>query len=98
MISASADASARMWDVQTGRELVVYNHMGPVRSVAFAEGGQRFATVSDPFTDSPGLISVFETPDDVPTDQCEGPVDDAGDGWGAAVIAAAMFVVLVWCS
>lgn len=61
-----------MWDVQTGRELVVYNHMGPVRSVAFAEGGQRFATVSDPFTDSPGLISVFETPDDVPTDQCEG--------------------------
>lgn len=71
MISASADASARMWDVQTGRELVVYNHNGPVRSVAFAEGGQRFATVSDPFTDSPGFISVFETPDDVPTDQCE---------------------------
>ncbi|CBN79425.1 eukaryotic initiation factor eIF3 i subunit p36 [Ectocarpus siliculosus] len=71
MLSASADASARMWDVQTGRELVVYNHMGPVRSVSFAEGGQRFATVSDPFTDSPGLISVFEAPDDVPTDQLE---------------------------
>lgn len=68
LISASADASARMWDVQTGRELVVYNHMGPVRSCAFAEGAQRFATVSDPFTDSPGLISVFETPDNVPTD------------------------------
>lgn len=71
MLSASADASTRMWDVQTGRELVVYNHMGPVRSVSFAEGGQRFATVSDPFTDSPGLISVFEAPDDVPTDQCK---------------------------
>lgn len=79
MISASADASARMWDVQTGRELVVYNHMGPVRSVAFAEGGQRFATVSDPFTDSPGLISVFETPDDVPTDQCK----EGEEGGGA---------------
>lgn len=80
MLSASADASTRMWDVQTGRELVVYNHMGPVRSVAFAEGGQRFATVSDPFTDSPGLISVFEAPDDVPTDQCESAMEEEGGG------------------
>lgn len=71
MVSASADASARMWDVQTGRELVVYNHMGPLRSASFAEGGQRFATVSDPFTDSPGHVSVFETPSDVPVDQLE---------------------------
>lgn len=71
MISASADASVRMWDVQTGRELVVYNHMGPVRSVAFAEGGQRFASVSDPFTDSPGLINVFDTPYDVSSDQLD---------------------------
>lgn len=71
MVSASADASARMWDVQTGRELVVYNHMGPLRSASFAEGGQRFATVSDPFTDSPGHVSVFETPSDVPVDQRE---------------------------
>lgn len=71
MVSASADATARMWDVQTGRELVVYHHMGPLRSAAFAEGGQRFATVSDPFTDSPGLVSVFETPSDVPADERE---------------------------
>ncbi|CAM9685388.1 unnamed protein product [Choristocarpus tenellus] len=61
-----------MWDVQTGRELVVYSHQGPVsRSVSFAEGGQRFATVSDPFMDSPGLVSVFDVPDHVPVDHLE---------------------------
>ncbi|CAM9587302.1 unnamed protein product, partial [Discosporangium mesarthrocarpum] len=71
LLSASADASARMWEVQTGRELMKYSHQGPVRSVAFAEGGQRFASYSDPFMDSPGLISVFDVPDDVPTNHCE---------------------------
>jgi hypothetical protein len=36
---------------------------GPVRSVAWAEGGQRFATVSHPFMESNGFIFVYDTPD-----------------------------------
>jgi hypothetical protein len=34
-----------------------------VRSVAWAEGGQRFATVSHPFMESNGFIFVYDTPD-----------------------------------
>jgi hypothetical protein len=36
---------------------------GPVRSVAWAEGGQGFATVSHPFMESNGFIFVYDTPD-----------------------------------
>jgi WD40 repeat protein len=44
---------------------VSYPHRGPVRSVQWSEGGQRFVTASQPFMESPGYISVFDTPDNL---------------------------------
>ncbi|CAM9284559.1 unnamed protein product, partial [Phaeothamnion confervicola] len=71
LLSASADATARLWDVESGADLVVYSHRGPVRSVAWAEGGERFATISDPFVESPGYVSVYLTPTGVDPSQYE---------------------------
>ncbi|CAM9390945.1 unnamed protein product, partial [Chrysoparadoxa australica] len=62
LLSASADATARLWEVETGETLAIYSHNGPVRSVCWAEGGEKFASASDPFVKQPGYISVFSTP------------------------------------
>mmetsp|Transcript_14204 Transcript_14204/g.20077 ORF Transcript_14204/g.20077 Transcript_14204/m.20077 type:complete len:338 (-) Transcript_14204:25-1038(-) len=62
LLSASADATAKLWEVKTGQLLVNYPHNGPVRSVCWADGGQRFATCSNYFMDKPGGIFIYDTP------------------------------------
>jgi translation initiation factor 3 subunit I len=60
LLTASADATAKLWDCQTGEILSTYEHKGPVRGVAWAEGGQYFCTISDPFVDHNAQISIFK--------------------------------------
>ena len=64
LLTASADASAKLWNCCDGKMLKDYPHRGPVRGVAWAEGGQMFATISDPFVDHPGKMSIFSVPKD----------------------------------
>jgi translation initiation factor 3 subunit I len=42
--------------------VAVFHHKGPVRGVAWAEGSQEFATISDPFVDHNAKISVYRCP------------------------------------
>jgi WD40 repeat protein len=47
IVTASADNTARIWDVDTGQPLrVLSGHTGPVRSVAFSPNGRRIVTAS----------------------------------------------------
>jgi len=64
LLTASADATVRLWEVRTGRELCQYDHSGPVRAVAWAEGCQYFATAAEPFGKHPGQIAVYYCPSD----------------------------------
>lgn len=49
-----------MWDVQTGRELFSFKHPGPVRGVAWAEGGHdSFATITTGFGSTPASAHIF---------------------------------------
>ena len=48
--------------VETGVEMMSYPHRGPVRGVAWSDGGHMFATISDPFMDNDALISIYSTP------------------------------------
>jgi len=65
LLSGSADATAKLWDVETGVQLCTFNHKGPVRSVKWSEGCQSFVTSSDPFIDSPPCVSLYDCPDEV---------------------------------
>eukprot|EP00640_Fibrocapsa_japonica_P002234 CAMPEP_0113934916 /NCGR_PEP_ID=MMETSP1339-20121228/2165_1 /TAXON_ID=94617 /ORGANISM="Fibrocapsa japonica" /LENGTH=344 /DNA_ID=CAMNT_0000936889 /DNA_START=93 /DNA_END=1127 /DNA_ORIENTATION=+ /assembly_acc=CAM_ASM_000762 len=71
LISGSADATVRMWEVETGKELVCFNHKGPVRAVAWSDGAKMFCSVSDAFMESPPFISVYHAPDDVSPEQMD---------------------------
>lgn len=80
LLTASADASVKLWKVNTGECLQTFSHRGPVRGVAWAEGSQQFATISDHFVDHNGKICVYsidkndpENSSDVPTLQIDLP-------------------------
>ena len=64
LLTASADATANLWDCETGEVIHTFVHHGPVRGVAWAEGGKMFATISDPFVDHNAQISIYDAPVD----------------------------------
>jgi len=47
VISGSADTTAKLWQVETGREIMSWTHKTPVRSVSFGLGDKTFLTVTD---------------------------------------------------
>lgn len=40
LLTASADATCKMWNVESGEEVQTFKHRGPVRGVAWGEGSQ----------------------------------------------------------
>jgi len=62
VLTGSADATARMWNCETGVCIRSYPHRGPVRGVAWADGASMFATISDPFVEFNAIISVYDVP------------------------------------
>lgn len=71
LLTACADANARLFEVTTGKILARMPHKGPVRAVAWGEDSFTFATASDPFTSRDlGVISIFEFTSD--EELCEG--------------------------
>lgn len=62
LLTASADASVNLWELETGQIIHTFTHHGPVRGVAWAEGGNMFATINDPFVDHNAQISIYEAP------------------------------------
>ncbi|CAI5726539.1 unnamed protein product [Peronospora destructor] len=73
LLTAAADASVKLWDVQTGDELFSFPHTGPARSVNFSTGDKQFVSVADKFSDRPAAVFVYELADDI-TNQSAKPV------------------------
>lgn len=65
VVTACADASARLFEATTGNYIARMPHDGVVRSVKWGEGSQHFATAADPFTSRDlGTINIFSVPSD----------------------------------
>lgn len=60
LVTGSADQSVKLWNVETGEELHHWDHAGPVRTVAWAEGDKEFLTVTDPYAGKPAVIRIYE--------------------------------------
>lgn len=60
LLTASADATCKLWVLETGECLHTFVHRGPVRGVAWADGCQTFATISDPFVEHNAKIMIFD--------------------------------------
>jgi WD40 repeat protein len=59
LLTGSADTTARLWDVQTGRSLFTFGHKAPVRSVGFADGDRQFLSVGDKSLGQDPMIFVW---------------------------------------
>eukprot|EP01039_Chlorochromonas_danica_P000142 gene144-150_t len=63
LVTACADANARLFVPTTGQYIARMPHKGVVRAVKWGDGSQFFATASDPFTSrEQGFISIYEFP------------------------------------
>jgi translation initiation factor 3 subunit I len=67
VVTACADAYARLFRTTTGEILARMPHNGAVRGVKWADGNGVFATASDPLhaQRERSVVSVFEVPDDI---------------------------------
>jgi len=62
LVTASADATANLWNCETGEIIQTFVHRGAVKGIAWAEGGDMFASISDPFVEHNAKISVYDVP------------------------------------
>lgn len=73
LLTASADRTARLWEVQTGKELYAFQHGSSVRSCGFAEGGRMVLTVQEDNFKCPAAIFIYNIEENI-EDQTDEPV------------------------
>jgi translation initiation factor 3 subunit I len=64
VLSASADTTARLWDAATGKELVQFQHIAPVRCCGLSEKGDQFFTINDRVMGKQPTIRIFDIAED----------------------------------
>lgn len=64
LLTGSGDASAGLWDMQTGEELYRFKFNEPCRAVRFSVGEQLAAMSTDPFMQSVSAIRLIRIADD----------------------------------
>jgi translation initiation factor 3 subunit I len=60
LLTGSADQTARVWEVEGGREVASRAHPGTVQAVVWAAGARAFACASDPFATKPAMLTVWD--------------------------------------
>lgn len=70
LLTGSADSSARLWDVQTGKELFRWDTRTAVRAVAFAQGDKKALYVTDAIMGQPCTLCVVPVEDNMEDRRC----------------------------
>ena len=58
LLTGSGDSSAKLWDMETGKDLFSFKFHEPCRAVAFSLGDGMAAISSDPFIGAPAAIHL----------------------------------------
>lgn len=59
LLTASADNTVKLWDVQTGQCSFSWEHKTPVRSVQFALGDRQALVLTDAVMGNAGTLTIF---------------------------------------
>ena len=62
--SSGADSTVKLWDVETGEELLTLGRMGPIRSCRFSPDGNALVTISGTGPSKPGEIRIWLAAED----------------------------------
>jgi len=73
LLTGSADTTARLWDVETGKQLFEFKHKSGVRSVRFAHGERMCLTVQDNTFSTTPSIFIHNLQDEI-SEQTDDPV------------------------
>jgi translation initiation factor 3 subunit I len=65
LLTGSADCSAKLWDVQSGKELFSWQHKSGIRSVAFAQGERMFSAVQDNTFNQTPTVFIYNIAEDL---------------------------------
>ena len=65
LITAGADMTVKIWEVESGKMLCDIPCSGPVRHVEFNEGCTQFAAICDPFMKHDTCVRIYTLPKDL---------------------------------
>jgi translation initiation factor 3 subunit I len=65
LITASADSSVKLWDVETGADQFTFKFQEPCRAVSLSVGDRKAAMSTDPFMAEASAIHIVNIADDV---------------------------------
>jgi len=60
LLTGSADSTAKLFDIETGKEIHSWVHQAPVRWVSMAEGDKQFLTVTDQVMKKEPTIWIYD--------------------------------------
>ncbi len=70
LLTGASDTHAKLWDVQTGKELFTFPHKSVVRSVAFSIGEKMMLSVQDQSFSQQPTIFIYNLADDINERTC----------------------------
>ena len=73
LLTGSSDSSAKLWEVETGKNTFTFKYQAPCRAVAFSLGESHAALSTDPFMATLPAINIVRIAED-PAEQAAEPV------------------------
>ena len=73
LLTGSSDSSAKLWEVETGRNVFTFKYKAPCRAVSFSIDERLAALSTDPFMATEPVINIVRLSED-PSEQSDEPV------------------------
>lgn len=71
LVTASADQSVKLWNVQSGEEVYHFEYDSPCRSVSFSLGEERILLTTDAFMGTPPAVRIIKHSHDIEAQEHE---------------------------